>query len=133
MDWFQNVNSFMYIWSRYDSKVSIYFKDYEFVTLKRSEMYTVADFFVLCGGLLGLLLSASVLTVMELIYYPSLRLYWMLRQRRTANEAARTLKPQPSIKLISTIISSPRHTTIQTKRSQSIWVWLIYWIIILWF
>lgn len=35
------------------SKMTIYFKDEEFVTSQRSELYGVFDFVANCGGLLG--------------------------------------------------------------------------------
>lgn len=50
-------------------------------TLRRIETQFFTDFFAICGGLLGLFLGVSVLTIIEFIYYFTLRLYWTHRLR----------------------------------------------------
>lgn len=52
---------------------------YSVETLKRSEMYTYTHFLAICGGLLGLFLGISQLSIIEFIYYSTLHLYWTLR------------------------------------------------------
>lgn len=61
----------------------ISFRDHEVITLQRTEKYSYTDFLAICGGLLGLFLGASVLSVIEFTYYSTLRLYWTLRQRQS--------------------------------------------------
>ena len=61
----------------------ISFADPDVVTLQRSVLYTSADFLAICGGLLGLFLGISVLSIIELVYYSTLRLYWTIRRSRT--------------------------------------------------
>lgn len=46
----------------------------------RTEMYTTTNFFANCGGLLGLFLGISMLSIIEFIYYSTLRLYWSLKR-----------------------------------------------------
>lgn len=62
------------------STVGIFFREQEVILLKRVEVYTYTDFVAICGGLLGLFLGASVLSVVEFLYYSTLRLYWTLRK-----------------------------------------------------
>lgn len=52
---------------------------YSVETFKRSEMYTYAHFLAICGGLLGLFLGVSLLSIIEFFYYSTLHLYWTLR------------------------------------------------------
>lgn len=51
-------------------------------TIKRRETYTWSDFMAICGGLLGLFVGMSALSVIELVYYGSLRYYWEERRKR---------------------------------------------------
>ncbi|XP_055305956.1 pickpocket protein 28-like, partial [Sitodiplosis mosellana] len=57
------------------SNLEIYFRDHEVTTMMRSEMYTTTNFIANCGGLLGLFLGISMLSIIEFIYYSTLRLY----------------------------------------------------------
>lgn len=52
------------------------------VTYERGARYTFADFLGICGGLLGLFLGVSALSVIEFIYYSTLRLYWKLHNTK---------------------------------------------------
>lgn len=47
-------------------------------TLRREEQYTITDFLAVCGGLLGLCLGISVLSIIECLYFFTLRMYWSL-------------------------------------------------------
>ncbi|KFB49820.1 hypothetical protein ZHAS_00017840 [Anopheles sinensis] len=55
------------------SRLSIYFKEAQFITLKRSELYGLTDFLANCGGVLGLFMGVSLLSLVEMIYYFSIR------------------------------------------------------------
>ncbi|KAG4070422.1 hypothetical protein HA402_005654 [Bradysia odoriphaga] len=59
----------------------IYFKENQFITSKRSELFGPTDFLASCGGLLGLFMGASFLSIVELLYFLSLRLWCNLRSR----------------------------------------------------
>lgn len=63
------------------ARLSVFFKENQFITSKRSELYGLTDFLANCGGLMGLLMGASFLSVVELIYFFSLRLCCNLRTR----------------------------------------------------
>lgn len=63
------------------SKLTVVFRDLHVNTLRRIEMQTFTDFLAICGGLMGLFLGVSVLSIIEFIYYFTLRLYWTYRSR----------------------------------------------------
>lgn len=65
------------------ARLSIFFKEHQFITSKRSELYGLTDFMSNCGGLLGLFMGVSVLSIIEVIYYFTLRLGCTLRLRRS--------------------------------------------------
>lgn len=62
--------------------LSVYFADPLVSSFQRTESHTYTDFFANCGGLLGLFLGVSVLSIIEFIYYSTLRLYWTFRRAR---------------------------------------------------
>lgn len=57
-------------------------------TVKRNELYTVADFLAVCSGILGLFLGFSALSFIELIYFANLHLFWKLRYLKAKNAVA---------------------------------------------
>ncbi|XP_055911783.1 pickpocket protein 28 [Eupeodes corollae] len=64
------------------SRLSIFFKEAQFLTSKRSELYGTTDFLANCGGLLGLFMGVSTLSIVELVYFCTVRLCINLRMRR---------------------------------------------------
>ncbi|KAG4078929.1 hypothetical protein HA402_010881 [Bradysia odoriphaga] len=62
--------------------ISIFFKENQFITSKRSELVGLTDFVSSCGGLLGLFMGVSILSIVELFYYVSLRLFCFMRSRK---------------------------------------------------
>ncbi|XP_054267290.1 pickpocket protein 28-like [Macrosteles quadrilineatus] len=58
------------------SRVSIYFKESQFITSRRRELIGYADFLSQCGGLLGLFSGFSIMSLVEIIYYVTLRLWY---------------------------------------------------------
>lgn len=67
------------------ARLAIFFKENQFITSKRSELYGRTDFVANCGGLLGLFMGVSLLSIVEIIYHITLRLCCSLR-KRTTNE-----------------------------------------------
>lgn len=63
------------------SRLNVIFKETEFIPLKRFESYTMIDFFADCGGLIGLFSGASIISIVELIYFCTLRLL-LIRTKR---------------------------------------------------
>nr|XP_049705408.1 pickpocket protein 28 isoform X1 [Helicoverpa armigera] len=64
------------------SRVMVFFKEAQFITSRRSELYGQTDFLANCGGLLGLFMGFSILSVAEIIYFLTLRLCCVLWRRR---------------------------------------------------
>lgn len=52
----------------------IFFKDNQFITSERNELFGPIDFVANLGGLLGLFIGFSLLSLVEIIYYLTLRL-----------------------------------------------------------
>lgn len=77
---------FFHIFRTQPSNLEIFFRDHEVTTLMRTEMYTTTNFIANCGGLLGLFLGISMLSIIEFIYYSTLRLYWSLRRWKSKNK-----------------------------------------------
>ncbi|XP_073843681.1 pickpocket 26 [Musca autumnalis] len=63
------------------TRVSIFFKEAQFLTSKRSELYGTTDFLANCGGLLGLFMGVSTLSIVEIIYFCTVRLITNLKMR----------------------------------------------------
>jgi acid-sensing ion channel, other len=58
------------------------FKTSQFVALQRSQLYGPTEFLASCGGLLGLFLGFSFMSVVELIYFLTIRLICDLQKWR---------------------------------------------------
>ncbi|KFB52627.1 AGAP010967-PA-like protein [Anopheles sinensis] len=55
------------------SVLQIYFQDTHFIPAQRSELHGLVDFLANCGGLLGLFIGVSLLSIVELVYYVAVR------------------------------------------------------------
>ena len=64
------------------SALFVSFKEHHFISINRTESSTFADFVASVGGLLGLFMGISMLSVIELIYFFTLRLSCKLRQQK---------------------------------------------------
>lgn len=50
--------------------------------LLQSELYSFSEFLSVCGGLLGLFLGVSALSIIEIAYHFTLRLFWSIHHRK---------------------------------------------------
>ncbi|XP_037296672.1 pickpocket protein 28-like [Manduca sexta] len=67
-------------WENYSfSKLEMYFKSPRFMSMRRSELFGLTDFIANCGGLLGLFLGFSFLSLAEIFYYMTLRLWCVFK------------------------------------------------------
>ncbi|KAJ0172809.1 hypothetical protein K1T71_011948 [Dendrolimus kikuchii] len=68
------------------------FKQPTFVGMVRSSIFGVTDFIAQCGGLLGLFLGFSFLTVVEIIYYLTMRFGFIVaRKQKLTNVVDKTV------------------------------------------
>lgn len=72
------------------STVQISFKEQTFISINRLETNTMANFISSCGGLLGLFMGISILSIVELIYFCTLRLCCQWRDQRRIRSVERT-------------------------------------------
>ena len=54
----------------------IYFNEQHFIMRLRRELYTWTDFLANIGGLMGLCLGISTISILEFIYFFTARLYY---------------------------------------------------------
>ncbi|XP_053964606.1 pickpocket protein 28 isoform X1 [Anastrepha ludens] len=64
------------------SRLSVYFKEHQFTAIKRTVLFSVATLIANWGGILGLFMGISSLSLIELVYFFSVRLFDNLRKRR---------------------------------------------------
>ncbi|XP_075972075.1 pickpocket protein 28-like [Anticarsia gemmatalis] len=62
------------------SKLEMFFKRSQFVSINRSELFGLTDFLANIGGLLGVFLGFSFLSLVEIVYFATLRLFCSLKK-----------------------------------------------------
>ncbi|XP_063377653.1 pickpocket protein 28-like [Cydia fagiglandana] len=60
--------------------IELYYKEPRYMSMRRSELFGLTDFLANCGGLLGLFLGFSFLSLVEIFYFCTLRLGCTLRR-----------------------------------------------------
>jgi hypothetical protein len=79
------------------ASLSLFFKEDQFITSRRSELYGRTDFLANCGGLLGLFMGVSLISILEIFYFCTIRLACNLRMRRQKSQKLARMSPMPSI------------------------------------
>jgi Amiloride-sensitive sodium channel len=64
------------------SKITIYFSENQFLTSERKEIYSKTDFLADCGGILGLCLGFSVMSLLEIFFFCTIRLWCSLMRSK---------------------------------------------------
>lgn len=64
------------------ARLSVYFKEPQFTVSKRSQAYGITNLIAICGGLLSLFLGVSLLSIVEILYFCTLRMWRSLRVRQ---------------------------------------------------
>ncbi|XP_061393669.1 pickpocket protein 28-like [Musca vetustissima] len=64
------------------SHLIVHFKENQFITSKRSVLFGFTDFLGNCGGVLGLFMGFSILSLIEWFYHITLRLWSNMRSRK---------------------------------------------------
>lgn len=80
------LNEFSLFQSVQPTRLAVFFRNNQVETIKRMEKSSYSDFLAICGSLLGLFLGISTLSIIELVYYASLR--WYCARRREEIDAA---------------------------------------------
>ncbi|KAJ6650121.1 Pickpocket protein 28, partial [Pseudolycoriella hygida] len=70
------------------ARLAIFFKENQFITTERSELYGPTDFLANCGGLLGLFMGVSLLSFVEILYHITLRLCCNLRKNASSKDTS---------------------------------------------
>ncbi|XP_053610763.1 pickpocket protein 28-like [Plodia interpunctella] len=86
------------------TRLSVFFKAPQFIQYQRSELYSLTDFLANCGGLLGLFMGFSFLSLAEIVYFISLRLCCVVYQQNRINNNAET-DASPTRKIQDTVAS----------------------------
>ena len=68
-------------------------KESYFITSKRSELYGWVDFLANCGGLLGLFMGVSILSLLEICYFITIRPF-SVRSRIASAEKRKSIEVQ---------------------------------------
>ncbi|XP_055621989.1 pickpocket protein 28-like [Toxorhynchites rutilus septentrionalis] len=68
------------------AKLAIYFRQTQYITQKRDELFGWTDFIANCGGVMGLCMGVSLLSLAELFYYCLIRPLILLRYRGNREE-----------------------------------------------
>lgn len=79
--------SFFDVSSIQQTRLSIFFESTQVETVLRYEVYSFAEVLVICSGLLGLFLGISAISIIELLYYATLRIFWIIRLGRLETTA----------------------------------------------
>ncbi|KAJ8937721.1 hypothetical protein NQ314_011741 [Rhamnusium bicolor] len=79
------------------TRLNLFFKEQQFINSERNELFGQTDFLANCGGILGLFTGFSFLSIVEIVYFVSLRLmcnvkmygrhYWSGSNRLLNNDA----------------------------------------------
>lgn len=62
--------------------IMLFFKEDHFIALKRAELFGITDFIANCGGLLGLFMGVSLLSIVEIIYFCTIRWIYRLKGKK---------------------------------------------------
>ncbi|KAM7346051.1 pickpocket protein 28-like [Cochliomyia hominivorax] len=77
------------------SRFSAFYKETQFTAIKRTIIYDVTTLISNCGGIFGLFMGISGFSIVELIYFFSIRLFYNLRKRHYINKKLMELDLEP--------------------------------------
>lgn len=63
------------------TQLNIFFKSNQFMSLHRSELYGQTDFIANCGGLLGLCMGFSFFSLLEILYFLTIRIWCYIKNK----------------------------------------------------
>lgn len=68
------------------------FKYEKFIPMKRVEMLFISDFVANFGGLFNLFMGASLLSIIEIIYYSTVRNFFAYKNQQKLNNKKRSAR-----------------------------------------
>ncbi|XP_052873202.1 pickpocket protein 28-like [Anopheles cruzii] len=74
------------------SYLKVHFKVSRFIPIKRSELFGVTDFLANCGGILGLFMGVSILSIVEILYYCTLKPFMDRRAAVASRQPPKVIK-----------------------------------------
>lgn len=76
------------------SRLIVSFDEETFIPMVRTEMHSINDYIATFGGLFNLFIGASLLSVVELVYYSTIRIYFAYKEdRKKTNGKQRIFLP----------------------------------------
>uniref|UniRef100_A0A182QC31 Pickpocket n=1 Tax=Anopheles farauti TaxID=69004 RepID=A0A182QC31_9DIPT len=66
------------------SSLMVYYKESEFIAINRRQLFGLNDFIANCGGILGLFMGVSLLSIVEILYYFTMKPlinHWLKRSQ----------------------------------------------------
>lgn len=93
----------MFVRRAFRSAAAIFFKDDDFLYSKRSELHSFTDFIANFGGILGLFLGVSILSIVEIIYFMAFR---SIEDKKPERKSESPHENQPNISTISDIVDA---------------------------
>uniref|UniRef100_A0A1B0BH49 Uncharacterized protein n=1 Tax=Glossina palpalis gambiensis TaxID=67801 RepID=A0A1B0BH49_9MUSC len=63
------------------ARLIVYFREPQFTAIKRTIMFSISTLIANCGGIFGLFMGISSLSIIEFVYFFTMRLFSNLRQR----------------------------------------------------
>lgn len=85
------------------SKIRIHYKNKKVLTLKRSEFYGEAAFLASCGGFLGLFMGFSILSLVEIFYFSTIRVLCNYLMRKKVFDKSELILVKESKMKLNTI------------------------------
>uniref|UniRef100_A0A182PN36 Pickpocket n=1 Tax=Anopheles epiroticus TaxID=199890 RepID=A0A182PN36_9DIPT len=75
------------------TSIAVYFKEAQFISIKRNQLFGLNDFIANCGGILGLFMGVSLLSIVEILYYFTMKplINYCLRRTRKSHSIATVL------------------------------------------
>ncbi|XP_065369031.1 pickpocket protein 28-like [Calliphora vicina] len=64
------------------SRLTVYYREPQFTAIKRTVIYDITQLIANCGGIFALFMGVSMLSLIEIIYFFSVRLYNNFRKRK---------------------------------------------------
>ncbi|XP_058456439.1 pickpocket protein 28-like [Malaya genurostris] len=75
------------------SHLQVFLKEGQFIPIQRNELFGLTDFLANCGGLLGLFMGVSILSLVEIFYYCAIKPLVMWMKSKTGRNQTEYIQP----------------------------------------